>query len=153
MKLRKNTNTATYTKSVSVPEAFIRSRGTIFLDFGEGKQVALPHPLPNNNMRAYLESPVREAAAIYVNDQHAGYVWHPPIKEDVTKLHKARENKIRILVGNTAINELAGMRLPEYRLLRSKYGVEFIQQDMKDLKPLPSGILGPVSLVQRTGER
>jgi len=51
-------------------------------------------------------------------------------------------------VGNTAINELAGTALPNYRLLYSKYGVEFIAQDLKDLKPLPSGILGGIALVE-----
>jgi hypothetical protein len=125
----------------------------VFLDFGEGTQVPLPDPLPNNNMRAYLNSPVREAGAVYVNDELAGYVWHPPFKVDVTKVLKAGENRIRIVVGNTAINELAGTALPNYRLLYSKYGVEFIPQDMKDLKPLPSGILGPVSLVQSPGKQ
>jgi len=55
---------------------------------------------------------------------------------------------MRIVVGNTAINGLAGTTLPSYRLLYSRYGVEFIPQGMENLKPLPSGILGPVSLVE-----
>jgi len=152
-KLRYYSGTATYSKTVSVPESFIPSGGSVFLDFGEGTQVPLPDPLPNDNMRAYLNSPVREAGAVYVNDELAGYVWHPPFKVDVTKVLKAGENRIRIVVGNTAINELAGTALPNYRLLYSKYGVEFIPQDMKDLKPLPSGILGPVSLVQSPGKQ
>ena len=152
-RLRYYSGTATYVKSVRVPAAFASDGAPVFLDFGEGKPVAIPDPLPQNNMRAYLDSPVREAAAVYVNDQPAGYVWHPPFRVDVTKQLKAGENSIRILVGNTAINELAGAALPNYRLLYSKYGVEFIPQGMEDLKPLPSGLLGPVSLVEGWAER
>jgi hypothetical protein len=125
----------------------------VFLDFGEGTEVALPDPLPQFNMRAYLESPVREAATVYVNGQLAGYIWHPPFRVNVTKLLKAGENRIKILVGNTAINELAGSAQPNHRLLYSKYGVEFIPQGMEDLKPLPSGLLGPVSLIEGEAER
>ena len=124
----------------------------MFLDFGEGRPVSIPVPLPQNNMRAYLESPVAEAATVYVNEHLAGYVWHPPFRVAVTKLLKQGENKIRIIFGNTAINELAGTTLPIYRLLYSRYGVEFIPQGMDGLQPLPSGLLRAVSLVQGEDE-
>jgi len=152
-RLRYYSGTATYTNSVEVPESFLRGGSPAFLDFGEGTRVPIPDPLPQNNMRAYLDSPVREAAVVYVNEQLAGYVWHPPFKVDVTKLLKAGENRVRVVVGNTAINELAGTSLPNYRLLYSKYGVEFIPQGMEDLKPLPSGLLTGVSLVEGGGQR
>jgi len=150
--LRYYSGRASYTKRVDIPQAFARGGSSVYLDFGEGTQIPVPDPLPQNNMRAYLESPVREAAAVYVNDQLAGYVWHPPFRVDITKLLKEGENKIRVVVGNTAINELAGTALPDYRLLYSKYGVEFIPQGMENLKPLPSGLLGPVSLVEVSRE-
>jgi hypothetical protein len=148
LKLRYYSGMATYSKSVEVPESLLSRGAALFLDFGEGTQVPIPVPLPQNNMRAYLESPVREAATVYVNERLAGYVWHPPFRVDVTKLLKQGENKIRIVVGNTAINELAGTALPNYRLLYSRYGVEFIPQGMGNLQPLPSGLLGSVSLVE-----
>jgi hypothetical protein len=151
--LRYYSGKATYTKSVDVQQPFIRGGGPVFLDFGEGTRVPLPDPLPQFNMRAYLESPVREAAAVYVNDQLAGYVWHPPFRVEVTKLLKRGENEIRIVVGNSAINELAGTAPPDYRLLYSRYGVEFIPQDMENLEPQRSGILGPVSLIEGAGEQ
>jgi hypothetical protein len=56
------------------------------------------------------------------------------------------KNELRVVVGNTAINELAGQSLPDYRLLWDRYGMLFVPQDMHDLKPLPSGMLGPVLL-------
>jgi hypothetical protein len=90
---------------------------------------------------------VREAAQVFVNERFAGYVWHPPFQIDIAKFLRAGANKIRIVVGNTAINELAGTSLPDDRLLYSRYGVEFIPQDMENLQPLPSGILGAVSLI------
>lgn len=152
-RLKYYSGTGSYMKSVEVPQEFIRSGAPVFLDFGEGTRVPVPDPLPQNNMRAYLESPVREAAAVYVNEKLAGYVWHPPFRVEVTKLLKAGENRIRVVVGNTAINELAGSALPDYRLLYSRYGVEFIPQGMEDLKSLPSGMLGPVSLLMGAGER
>ena len=147
-KFRYFSGVATYEKTINVDESALKHKGSVFLDFGNGTPVALPRPLPEFNMRAYLDSPVREAAEVYVNDHAVGYVWHPPFRVEISKYLKPGANAIRILVGNTAINELAGTDLPDYRLLRSKYGVEFEPQDMKNLRPLPSGILGPVSLIE-----
>jgi hypothetical protein len=148
LRLRYYSGTATYTKTIEIPRDFAEDGRPVFLDFGEGTPIDPPHPNPRPNMRAYLESPVREAAMVYVNEQLAGYVWHPPYRVEISKLLKpGAHNMMRIVVGNTAINELAGTALPDYRLLYSRYGVEFIPQGMDNLKPLPSGILGHVSLI------
>jgi hypothetical protein len=98
-------------------------------------------------MRALLESPVRESAVVYVNGQKAGSVWHPPYEVDVTHLLHAGPNQVRIVVGNSAINTLAGRAPKSYRLLNLRYGERFVPQDMNNLTPLPSGILGPIRLV------
>jgi hypothetical protein len=97
-------------------------------------------------MRALLESPVRESAVIFVNGQRAGTVWHPPYQLDLTRLMHAGENQLRIVVANTAINEIAGKSLPNYRLLNLRYGERFTPQGFEHIAPLPSGILGPVEL-------
>jgi hypothetical protein len=97
-------------------------------------------------MRALLESPVRECAVVFVNGQRAGSVWHPPYEVDVTKFLRAGKNQIRLVVANLAINEMAGRALPDYRLLNLRYGERFVPQGYKDLHPLPSGILGSVTL-------
>jgi len=94
-------------------------------------------------------SPVREAATVYINGSLAGSVWRPPYEVDVTKLLHAGDNRIRVVVGNLAINELAGQSLPDYRLLNLRYGVRFEAQDMQNLQPLPAGLLGPIHLVAR----
>ncbi len=130
----------TYEKTFDLP-ANVSTGYSLVLDFGEGKPVAEPDPLPAFNMRAYLEGPVREAAEVYVNGQRAGTVWHPPYTIDVTSLLKSGRNELRIVVGNTAINSLAGRALPDYRLLNDRYGERFIPQGMDNLQPLPSGLL------------
>jgi hypothetical protein len=97
-------------------------------------------------MKAYFEGPIREAAEVYVNGKRAGFVWHPPYKVDVTSLLAVGTNTLRIIVGNTAINSLAGRALPTYRLLDERYGERFVPQDMVNLQALPSGILGGLKL-------
>jgi alpha-L-rhamnosidase len=116
------------------------------LDFGPGAAIEEPHPLPQFSMRAYLEGPVREAAAVYVNGERAGFVWRPPYAIDVTRLLTVGKNSLRIVVGNTAINSLTGRALPTYRLLNERYGERFTPQDMGNLQVLPSGIVGDLEL-------
>jgi hypothetical protein len=137
---------ATYVKTVSIADGMLSPRLEFQLDFGEGTAVAQTSGAANG-MRAWMESPVREAAVVYVNGKRAGAVWHPPYSVDVTKYLRSGQNEIRIVVGNSAINELAGRPLPDYRLLNSRYGERATPQDMKDLQPLPSGILGRVRLI------
>ncbi len=147
-RLRYYSGRAIYRKNIEISPGDLQARHAFALDFGEGAPVPLPDPLPHNNMRAYLESPVREAAEVYVNGKRAGYLWHPPYRVDITSHLKPGSNEIVITVANTAINELAGTTLPNYRLLYDRYGVEFIPQGMEHLEPLPSGILGPITLIQ-----
>jgi hypothetical protein len=143
---------ATYRKTIDIPHADEGAGRSVAIDFGEGKPLPLPEN-PAQNMRAYLESPVREAAQVFVNDELAGNVWHPPFRIDLSPFLKAGKNEIRIVVGNTAINELAGTTLPNYRLLYARYGKLFEPQGMEDLQPLPSGILGPVTLIESASAR
>jgi hypothetical protein len=95
----------------------------------------------------WLEPPVREAAVVFVNGQRAGSVWCPPFSVDVSGLIRGGENSIRVEVSNTALNYMAGRRLPDYKLLNLRYGVRFEAQDMDKVQALPSGILGPVRLI------
>jgi alpha-L-rhamnosidase len=147
-RLRYFSGEATYRKTIDIPDADLRSGHSVVIDFGEGSPVPMPTMPVEFNMRAYLDSPVREAAQVYVNDQLAGYVWHPPFRVELSPCLKLGKNELRIVVGNTAINELAGTSLPNYRLLYSRYGMLFQPQGMNDLQPLPSGILGPITLIE-----
>lgn len=133
----------TYERTVNLPNAVHRA----WLDFGQGTPV--PEQPSRNGMRAWLESPVREAAIVFVNDQRAGSVWCPPYRVEVTKLLHPGENRIRILVGNLALNALAGQKLPDYKEVIAKYGDRFQPQDLENISPLPSGLTAPVKLVGR----
>jgi len=84
-----------------------------------------------------------------VNGKRAGAVWCAPYEVDVTGLLHEGENTLRIVVANTAINLLAKGPLPDYKALTAKYGERFQAQDMNNLQPLASGLLGPVRLVAR----
>jgi len=76
-------------------------------------------------------------------------VWCPPYEVAVGNLLRAGENQVRIMVANLAINDMAKGPLPDYKGLSAKYGERFQPQDMGNLRPLPSGILGPVRLLAR----
>jgi hypothetical protein len=136
---------ATYEKEVTVPETMLGSALTLRLDLGEGQPLT-PERLVSG-MRAWLDPPVREAATVFVNGRRAGSLWAPPYTIAVTGLVRTGTNTIRIDVANTAINHMAGRALPDYRLLNLRYGVRFEPQDMDKVRPVPSGLTGPIRLV------
>jgi len=118
------------------------------LDFGLGT------PMPSTKldlpgMRTWLDTPLRDAALVYVNGALAGSVWHPPFTLNIGPWLHAGSNELKIIVANTAINELAGRAAPDYRLLWLRYGKRFTPQNMDHLGPLPSGILGTLRIVSR----
>jgi hypothetical protein len=141
-----------YSGQVVYEKTFVLSRRDLgsgakgVLDFGQGTPIDEPTPLPQHSMRTYLEGPVRDAAEVFVNGERAGFVWRPPYTVEVTRLLRTGGNNLRIVVGNTAINALAGRALPTYRLLNQKYGERFVPQDVVSLQAQPSGILGGVQL-------
>jgi alpha-L-rhamnosidase len=137
----------TYKTTFNMEGRYLEPGTRLYLNFGEGTSVGLPSPSAEHTMRAYLESPVREAAEVFVNGIRAGYVWHPPYSVRIESLLKAGNNELRIVVGNTAMNALSSRALPNYRLLKDRYGDLFTPQDMDQVSPIPSGILGKVQIV------
>jgi len=137
--------TATYQRTVEIPDSVAKA-GIVYLDFGKGTPVERTQ-LHQAGMRTWLDAPLRDAAQVFVNGKLAGTVWHPPYQLDVTLLLHPGANQLKIVVANTAINELAGRAGPDYRLLNLRYGEKFTPQDMDHLEPLPSGILGPLRLI------
>ena len=138
---------AIYRKMVHVSASDLKG-AEMALDFGAGTPVTVD-PAIKAGMRALLESPVREAAVVYVNGKRAGGVWHPPYRVEIGALLHEGDNAIEVRVDNLAINTLAGRTPTDYRLLSARYGQRFIPQDMDHLEPLPSGILGPVQLMKK----
>lgn len=124
------------------------SRGEhVRLEFAPGKALPDTQPPGKPGTRAWLEAPVRDAAIVYVNGKRVGALWHPPYSLDVSEEVHAGENAIEIRVFNTAINALAGQPPRNYTALKEKFGDRFQMQDMNNLQPIPSGIVGPVQLV------
>lgn len=134
---------AVYETTVRLPT--INTGAKVRLDFGEGKAI-VEQPL-KAGMQAWLDAPVREAAVVFVNGNRAGSVWCPPFVLDVSDLVRAGENRLRVEVANTALNYMAGRRLPDYKLLNLRYGVRFEAQDMDKVQALPSGLFGTVRLL------
>jgi hypothetical protein len=132
---------AVYERTFPVGE----TAASFVLEFGDGAVVA--ERVQNQpGMQACLDSPVREAAVVYLNGRRAGSVWAPPYSLDVTPFVRTGENSIRIVVGNLAINRMAGSPPPDYGPLHARFGRRFDPQDMENLQALPSGLLGPVRL-------
>jgi hypothetical protein len=86
---------------------------------------------------------------VYINGKRAGSVWRPPYEVAAGNLLHEGENQVRIVVANLAINQMAKGPLPDYKALNAKYGERFQPQDMGNLQPLASGLLGPVRLIAR----
>ena len=51
------------------------------------------------------------------------------------------------------MNYMAGHALPDYRLLNLRYTERFQVQDLQRIRPLPSGLLGPVRLIPVSAAR
>jgi len=116
-----------------------------YLEFGPGREIQASDK--HSRFLAGLESPIREVCQVFVDDRLAGSIWKPPYKLEVPGRLRKGEHHLRIEVYNTAINELAGRALPDYRLLNARYGQRFLPQDTDNLEPLPSGLLGTLRLV------
>ncbi|ACO34217.1 MAG TPA: glycoside hydrolase [Acidobacterium sp.] len=138
---------AVYRRTLEVAQNDL-DHAPLLLSFGQGTPVSPSAFHRQMGTRAWLNPPVHVAAVVYVNGRLAGTVWHPPYVLAVGGLLKPGANQIEVRVANTAINEMAGKSLPDYRLLWARYGRRFEPQDMKHLQPLPSGLLGKVELLE-----
>jgi hypothetical protein len=138
---------ADYTRTFDLSSALKPGTHTL-VDFGAGTPTIDTRPPDANGTHALLDPPIREAAIVYVNGKKVGSLWHPPYRIDVSALIHEGQNHIDVHVFNTAINELAGQPPRDYSALHAKYGKRFEPQDMDNLKPVPSGLIGHVSLVQ-----
>jgi hypothetical protein len=135
---------ANYEKEIDLPSAALAGC-PLELDFGEARPI-WPRFRLAQGFQAWVDAPIREAAIVYVNDERAGTVWSPPYSLEVTGLLHAGRNKIRIEVGNLAINLVAGQPRPDYGPLKARYGDRFTDDDTFFIAAEPSGMLGPVRL-------
>ena len=135
---------ATYRKTFTLAPEFVMKNVRLKLDFGETRTLEIGRA---RAFRTWIETPVREAAEIFVNGKRAGSVWGAPYELDLTGLLRAGDNRLEIIVSNLMINRMAGEPLPDYKDLIARYGDRFQPQDLENLQPVPSGLLGPIRLI------
>src|SRR5262249_45443805 len=87
---------ATYRKEIVIPSEFVAEGVRVDLNFGE--PVPVP-PKKTTRFQAWVDSPVREAAEVYLNDRRAGTLWHPPYELDVTPYLRRGRNQFKLMVG------------------------------------------------------
>jgi alpha-L-rhamnosidase len=153
---------AVYAREFTLPAP---PSGRVYLEVDGGRPVAggpssepahsllangMPDPKvtrPGPGMKAYFEPPIREAALVLVNGHQAGALWHPPYRLDVAGLLRAGKNRLEIRVFNTALNGWSALPPHNYQPLIARYGDRFQMQDLDQVRPVSSGLLGSVKLV------
>ena len=146
---------ATYAKTVALPQGFADGKGRVVLDLGQVKNVA----------------------EVTVNGKAYPPLWRPPFRVDVTDAVRAGEPvRLAVRVANLWPNRLIGDEQKpadcEWGYLWDKLAIKEIPDWVKSGKPsptgrlafttwhhwtkddklLPSGLLGPVRLVQTAGQ-
>jgi len=113
---------ASYAKSIEIPEDAIAPGARVWLDLGD----------------------VREIAEVAVNGKYMGIYWKTPFKIDVTGAIKPGRNRITIQVTNLWVNRIIG---DQQSWAPKKYAFASFQPYKADSPLLPSGLLGPVRLL------
>jgi hypothetical protein len=49
-------------------------------------------------------------------------------------------------VANLALNAMAAHPLPDYTALNARYGERFQPQEMNEIRAIPAGLMGPITL-------
>jgi hypothetical protein len=119
--------TATYTKTIQIPEHALSAGAHYWLDLGD----------------------VKEIAEVAVNGKYLGILWKTPFKVDVTGALKPGENQLVIEVTNLWVNRLIGDQQP-YAV--RKYTFTDIKPYKAESPLVPSGLLGPVRIISSTRE-
>jgi len=89
---------------------------------------------------------VREMTEVRVNGKPMGIVWAPPFCVDISKAVQLGPNRLEIDVVNFWPNRIIGdQSLPE----DGRYTRTNVRQLKRDTKLMPSGLLGPVAILER----
>jgi hypothetical protein len=110
--------TATYTKSLRIPQELFGKYRRVYLDLGK----------------------VRIMAQVKLNGTDLGLLWKPPYQLDITKAAKPGENALEVKVINLWVNRLIGdEQLPEDSARNPDGTLKEWPQWVKEGKPSPSG--------------
>ena len=113
---------ATYTNTVQALPDWFRKGARLWLDLGD----------------------VRNLAVLTVNGKEVGEAWHAPYRLDVTSALKPGANEIKVKVVNAWVNRFIGDEQPG----ASKITFADVKPYKADSPLLPSGLLGPVTVVR-----
>jgi len=91
---------------------------------------------------------VRNLAVVTVNGTRVGETWHFPWRVDVTSTLKPGGNEITIQVVNAWVNRLIGDQQPG----AEKYTFADVKPYKASSPLLPSGLLGPVTVVREDSQ-
>ncbi|SPE21619.1 Coagulation factor 5/8 type domain protein [Candidatus Sulfotelmatomonas gaucii] len=114
--------TATYSKTIEVPESVLKPGAQLWLDLGE----------------------VNDIADVSINGKDLGIAWKTPFRIDVTDALKPGSNQIDIQVTNLWVNRMIGDQQP---WALKKYTFTDFTPYKADSPLLRSGLLGPVRLL------
>ncbi|WP_138991387.1 glycosyl hydrolase [Larkinella sp. C7] len=115
--------TATYENAFDVPK--VTKNASYFLDLGEVKNIA----------------------EVIVNGKTVGTVWKKPFRIDITQALKTGRNTVQIKVTNLWVNRLIG---EAQAAVTSKITFTTMPFYRADSPLLPSGLLGPVRVLEAT---
>ena len=113
----------TYTTTVQASPEWLKKGSTLWIDLGD----------------------VKNLAVVTVNGKPLGTVWHAPYRVDATSALKAGANQVTVTVINAWVNRLIGDLQPD---ATTKYTFSTWKAYKADTPLLPSGLLGPVAIVQ-----
>ena len=113
----------TYTTTVQASPDWFRTGARLWLDLGD----------------------VKNLAVVTVNGKELGETWHAPYRVDVTSALKRGANEITIKVVNAWVNRLIGDEQPG----ATKLTFADVKPYKADSPLLPSGLLGPVTVIRR----
>ena len=114
----------TYTKTIQASPGWFKKGATLWLDLGD----------------------VKNLAVVTVNGKQLGTVWHAPYRVDATAALKPGANEVTITVINAWVNRLIGDLQPD---TTTKYTFSTWKAYKADTPLLPSGLLGPVAIVEQ----
>jgi hypothetical protein len=118
---------AVYTKSIQAPGDWFKKGAHLSIDLGE----------------------VKNLAEVSVNGKPLGIVWKTPYRVDVTSALHPGANTVEIKVTNPWVNRIIGDRQPNVAKTYTLTSPKFYKADSK---LVPSGLLGPVQIIQFTAE-
>ena len=114
----------TYTRTIDVKADWLKGGSRLWIDLGD----------------------VKNLADVSVNGKSLGIVWHAPYRVDATAALKPGPNEISIKVTNSWVNRLIGDQQPD---AAAKYTFTTVKPYKANSPLLPSGLLGPVTLLEQ----